>query len=80
MGQLYQLIPAEAWSDHNVEDEAEKASRSTDEDMQHKLDLIRRAFYEGLSHSEIAEATGLALGTVKSRLHRAKAALVIVTT
>jgi RNA polymerase sigma-70 factor (ECF subfamily) len=36
-----------------------------------QLDLVRRAFYEGLSHSEIAEATGLALGTVKSRLRLA---------
>ena len=36
-----------------------------------QLDLVRRAFYEGLSHSEIAEVTGLALGTVKSRLRLA---------
>jgi RNA polymerase sigma-70 factor (ECF subfamily) len=36
-----------------------------------QLDLIRRAFYEGLTHSEIAETTGLALGTVKSRLRLA---------
>jgi RNA polymerase sigma-70 factor (ECF subfamily) len=36
-----------------------------------QLDLIRRAFYEGLTHSDIAEATGLALGTVKSRLRLA---------
>jgi RNA polymerase sigma factor (sigma-70 family) len=42
-------------------------------------DLVRRAFYEGLSHRQIADATGLALGTVKSRLrlafHKLKAAL-----
>lgn len=36
-----------------------------------QLELVRRAFYDGLSHSEIAEATGLALGTVKSRLRLA---------
>jgi RNA polymerase sigma factor (sigma-70 family) len=36
-----------------------------------QLDLVRRAFYDGLSHSEIAQATGLALGTVKSRLRLA---------
>jgi RNA polymerase sigma-70 factor (ECF subfamily) len=34
-------------------------------------DLIRRAFYEGLSHREIAEVTGVPLGTVKSRLRLA---------
>jgi RNA polymerase sigma factor (sigma-70 family) len=34
-------------------------------------DLIRSAFYDELSHSEIAEKTGLALGTVKSRLRLA---------
>lgn len=36
-----------------------------------QLRLIRASFYEGLSHSEIAESTGLALGTVKSRLRLA---------
>lgn len=34
-------------------------------------DMIRAAFYEDLSHSEIAERTGLALGTVKSRMRLA---------
>jgi RNA polymerase sigma-70 factor (ECF subfamily) len=36
-----------------------------------QVDLIRRAFYEGLSHRQIADVTGLALGTVKSRLRLA---------
>jgi RNA polymerase sigma-70 factor (ECF subfamily) len=36
-----------------------------------QMELIRRAFYEGLSHREIAAATGLPLGTVKSRLRLA---------
>ena len=36
-----------------------------------QMELIRRAFYEGLTHREIAEATGLPLGTVKSRLRLA---------
>jgi RNA polymerase sigma-70 factor (ECF subfamily) len=34
-------------------------------------DLVRLAFFEERSHSEIAEATGLPLGTVKSRLRLA---------
>lgn len=36
-----------------------------------QLDLLKAAFYEGLSHSEIAEAFGLPLGTVKSRIRLA---------
>jgi RNA polymerase sigma-70 factor (ECF subfamily) len=31
-------------------------------------ELIRMAFYQGLSHSELAEKTGLPLGTVKTRI------------
>lgn len=33
--------------------------------------LLRRAFFEGLSHRELADDTGLPLGTVKSRLRLA---------
>ena len=36
-----------------------------------QLDLVRRAFYLGLSHSQIADETGLPLGTVKSRIRLA---------
>ena len=37
--------------------------------------LVRDHFYEDLSHSQIAEKTGLPLGTVKSRLRLAFAKL-----
>jgi RNA polymerase sigma-70 factor (ECF subfamily) len=36
-----------------------------------QIDLLKAAFYEGLSHREIAEKTGLPLGTVKSRIRLA---------
>jgi len=36
-----------------------------------QLSLLKAAFYEGLSHREIAEREGLALGTVKSRIRLA---------
>ncbi len=36
-----------------------------------QMDLIRKAFYEGLTHRQIADVTGIALGTVKSRLRLA---------
>lgn len=36
-----------------------------------QLDLVRRAFFDETSHSDIAAETGLPLGTVKSRLRLA---------
>lgn len=38
---------------------------------QKQRDLIERAYFGDLSHSEIAEATGLPLGTIKSRIRLA---------
>jgi RNA polymerase sigma factor (sigma-70 family) len=38
---------------------------------QEQLQLVRLAFFDGLTHSEIAEKSGLPLGTVKSRLRLA---------
>lgn len=36
-----------------------------------QLQLVRMAFFQGLSHSQISEETGLPLGTVKSRIRLA---------
>lgn len=36
-----------------------------------QLSLLQQAFYEGLSHREISERSGLPLGTVKSRIRLA---------
>ena len=36
-----------------------------------QIELLRLAFYDGLSHRDIADRTGLPLGTVKSRLRLA---------
>jgi RNA polymerase sigma factor (sigma-70 family) len=36
-----------------------------------QLALVRLAFFDGLSHSQISERTGLPLGTVKSRIRLA---------
>ena len=36
-----------------------------------QLELVRLAFFEGLSHAQVAERTGLPLGTVKSRIRLA---------
>lgn len=40
-----------------------------------QMHLVRLGFFDGLSHSEIAERTGLPLGTVKSRFRLALARL-----
>ena len=40
-----------------------------------QAELLERAYYQDQSHSMIAEQTGLPLGTVKSRLARAREAL-----
>ena len=69
--------PAEASPDHAAEASEREAQvrRAMDELPPEQRDLVRRAFYEDLSHSEIAACTGVPLGTVKSRLRLAFAKL-----
>ena len=42
---------------------------------EHQRRIVEMRFYGGMSLDEISSATGAPLGTVKSRLHRALAAL-----
>ena len=67
-----QVTSAAARADEKLEirDEAAKADQllqQLPDDQQH---VLRLSIYEGLSHSSIAEATGLSLGTVKTHIRR----------
>ncbi|WP_417670158.1 sigma-70 family RNA polymerase sigma factor [Roseibium sp.] len=55
--------------DARLRDERVRAAMSSLPDEQ--ADVVKLAFFAGLSHSEIADRTGLALGTVKSRIRLA---------
>lgn len=59
--------------DAQIRDERVRAAILTLPEDQ--ADLIRRAFFSGLSHSQIAAETGVPLGTVKSRIRLAFAKL-----
>jgi RNA polymerase sigma-70 factor (ECF subfamily) len=69
--------PAEVRPDGAAEAAEREAQvrRAMDDLPPEQRDLVRRAFYEDLSHSEIAASTGVPLGTVKSRLRLAFAKL-----
>lgn len=69
--------PDEALAEHEVKLLVQRAIGELDED--HRLLLVLRDI-EGLSYHEIAEITEQPEGTVKSRLHRARAALAVIVT
>lgn len=61
--------PADAMLDAERRDERVRAA--LDELPAEQLELVRKAFYLGMSHSELSEETKLPLGTVKSRIRLA---------
>ncbi len=54
-----------------LQQDSEKLAAALADLPQKQRDLIERAYYGDLSHSEIAEETGLPLGTIKSRIRLA---------
>ncbi len=54
-----------------MQEESTQLSKAIAELPEKQRVLIERAFYADLSHSEIAEQTGLPLGTIKSRIRLA---------
>jgi RNA polymerase sigma-70 factor (ECF subfamily) len=51
-------------------DEASRAAEALRQLRPEQRDVLKLAIYEGLTHQEIAERTGLALGTVKTHARR----------
>jgi RNA polymerase sigma-70 factor (ECF subfamily) len=54
-----------------VADEAQRLAEAVAELPEEQLEVLRLAYFDGLSHSEIAEVIGLPLGTVKGRVRLA---------
>lgn len=53
-----------------ISDEAKKAHDLLEQLPQDQQQVIKLSVYNGMSHSKIAEATGLSLGTVKTHIRR----------
>lgn len=53
-----------------IEDEAAKAAAVLNELREDERRVIQMAVYQGLTHEEIAAATGLPVGTVKTHIRR----------
>lgn len=52
-------------------EESENIMRALQNLPEEQADLIRKSFYDDMTHNEIAEETGIPLGTVKSRIRLA---------
>lgn len=68
-----ELVPPDREIDARRRDERVRAAMNLLPEEQ--LELVRYAFFWGLTHSQIAERAGLPLGTVKSRIRLAFARL-----
>ncbi|MEM9942442.1 MAG: sigma-70 family RNA polymerase sigma factor [Planctomycetota bacterium] len=66
----FQTTEKDAASRMEVVDEAAKAAKMLETLPLAQQNVIKLSVYEGLSHSKIAERTGLSLGTVKTHLRR----------
>ena len=55
----------------SIQQESEQLAKAVAELPEKQRELIERAYFGDLSHSEIAEETGLPLGTIKSRIRLA---------
>ena len=63
-------VEMEAARRAELNDEAAKAAKLLDQLPDDQKQVIRLSVYDGLSHSRIAETTGLSLGTVKTHIRR----------
>jgi RNA polymerase sigma factor (sigma-70 family) len=66
----FSSVEMEASRRAELNDEAAKAALLLDQLPEDQKQVIRLSVYDGLSHSRIAEATGLSLGTVKTHIRR----------
>ena len=54
-----------------LQQETQQLAKAIDELPQKQRDIVKRAYFGDLSHAELAEETGLPLGTIKSRIRLA---------